>query len=503
MRPLITLFVSLAFAFGLHAQTSCSALLNHTVNSANPAIIDFALSSASSPYVSGYQHRYIMDYGVGIPDTFFVHPNYSSLTLTKTYTSTGVYFAQLTMQLIDSVTNNVLCTATDIDSFLISSTTISCGADFSYLLQASGSLTVDFQDQSVTSAGNKTYQWSFGDGTSGSTASPTHTYSAPGTYLVQMKVMLNQNGVLQCTDSLVKAVKAGAMDSCHAYFNHYPSSGTINRINFQNLSQAGSVVTPNVTSSYEWYFGDGNSSSLANPVHTYSQLGNYQVTLILYSRDSQNQTMLCTDTFVNTINVNYPAPGCHAYYYLDSMNSSASNVNIYNSSTPSTSHPTYTVNYQWDFGDGITSSQPFPTHTFQSNGTYNVCVTVSVVDTNNQTCTDTYCRQIGVDSLGNIIYKNSSTGFTLNVLDPNTVGQEEHEKLNVEIYPNPASNFINVEGMKEGGEWSLYNIQGGSVAEGYLEPGESKIDFGTKKPGLYILSLKSESRTKTIKLSIK
>src|SRR5690606_29243850 len=310
---------------------------------------------------------------------------------------------------------------------------------------------------------------------SGTTANPTHTYSTAGTYLVQLNVVLNQNGVLQCTDSIVKVVRAGAVDTCSTYFTHYPSSGNINEINFQNLSQAGSVVYPYTIQSYEWYFGDGNGSSQENPVHTYSQLGNYQVTLISYAKDSLTQAVFCTDTFVNTINVNYPAPSCRARYYLDSMNSSATNVNIYNSSTPSPSHPTYTVSYQWDFGDGSTSNQAFPSHTFQSSGTYNVCVTVSAVDTNNQTCTDTYCRQIGVDSLGNIIYKNSSTGFTLNVLDPNTVGQKEYKELNVRVYPNPTSGFVNVEGMTEVGEWTLYNIQGASVAGGHLDAGESRI----------------------------
>lgn len=503
MRSTITFFITILASVCLSAQTTCSTSFTHVVNSSNNGRVDFSISANSSPASSGYRHRYTLSYGDGsASNTFTTHQNVPLGNIIYTYQSSGSYSVLLTMELVDSVTNNVLCTSTYADSVTVT-VYPSCYVDYSYLLQSSGSNTVNFQNSSSGSSGSfiQAYVWEFGDGSTSTQTNPSHTYASPGVYNVYLKAYLRQFGQLICRDSVQKVVQVGKMDSCGAYFLHSAKSN-FKEIEFYNISQIISYATQFTDVSAEWYFGDGASSSQEHPTHTYSQAGTYQVTLIMYGRDSLTQAILCTDTTVKSINVAPPSPNCRASYYLDSLNSSAVNLNIYNNSTPTLNNPAYTVSYLWDFGDGSTSNQAFPTHTYQSSGAYNVCLTVNVVDTNNQTCTDTYCRQIGVDSLGNIIFKNSSTGFTLNVLDPNTVGQEEFKITELEVYPNPANREINIAGLAAKADWKLIDMSGTIIAQGDVESGNSALDVSGYAAGLYILRISNESMQSNIKLQI-
>ena len=54
------------------------------------------------------------------------------------------------------------------------------------------------------------------------------------------------------------------------------------------------------------------------------------------------------------------------------------------------------VSYAWDFGDGSTSSNAFPQHTYANYGTYNVCLTVSSAN-----CTTIYCDSVLIDTINN------------------------------------------------------------------------------------------------------
>lgn len=80
-----------------------------------------------------------------------------------------------------------------------------------------------------------------------------------------------------------------------ANFNPVPAGCVPYRVTFENCSQG---------TSYLWDFGDGTTSTLTNPVHTYYTSGNYLVTLIAYDSMSCNQS----DTISRMINVITPHP---------------------------------------------------------------------------------------------------------------------------------------------------------------------------------------------------
>jgi PKD domain/Secretion system C-terminal sorting domain len=103
--------------------------------------------------------------------------------------------------------------------------------------------------------------------------------------------------------------------------------------------------------------------------------------------------------------------------------------------------------FTWNFGDGSTSSQPFPSHTYSGNGPYNLCLTI--MDSNG--CTDTHCDSISINGDG--IYEgipvhdleDRQDGFTLNVQNANANAVADLEgSSSLAMWPNPAADELNV-----------------------------------------------------------
>ena len=132
-------------------------------------------------------------------------------------------------------------------------------------------LEVTFTDYSTESP--SAWSWNFGDGNTSSTQNPAHTYSSSGTYTVTLSAT-NFYG----TDAEVKTnyITVDAAESTNppvADFSGTPLNGSAPlEVTFTDYS----TESP---SSWAWNFGDGNTSSVSAPVHTYSANGNYTVTL--------------------------------------------------------------------------------------------------------------------------------------------------------------------------------------------------------------------------------
>ncbi len=124
-----------------------------------------------------------------------------------------------------------------------------------------------------------------------------------------------------------------------------------------------------------------------------------------------------------------------------------------------------TGNYQflWSFGDGTSSTEAFPTHVYTQDGPYVLCLTVN----DNSGCTNTYCDSISVDEDGMLegmivqghdphhtLQGERSEGFTINVLDPITMGVPENELNALNTWPNPAQDRLEI---------SLTSIKNGQV----------------------------------------
>ena len=96
--------------------------------------------------------------------------------------------------------------------------------------------------------------------------------------------------------------------------------------------------------------------------------------------------------------------------------------------------------YLWSFGDEGTSTDPFPTWTYETDGPYELCLTVS---NDEDSCSTTFCQTLSVDSLG--WWTGIQDGFSIAVFDGGegssvaTLEDVKHQPLAaMQLYPNPS-----------------------------------------------------------------
>ena len=137
------------------------------------------------------------------------------------------------------------------------------------------------------------------------------------------------------------------------------------------MSSAGSADPDGSISTYAWNFGDGNTSSQANPSHAFVNAGTYNVTLTVTDNDGATDSAATTATITSPVNqlpssVIANGPFNATVGSTIGMSSSGSN-------DPDGSISSYT----WNFGDGSTSNQANSTHSYAAAGNYTVTLTVT------------------------------------------------------------------------------------------------------------------------------
>ncbi|WP_421752599.1 PKD domain-containing protein [Croceimicrobium sp.] len=259
---------------------------------------------------------------------------------------------------------------------------------------------------------------------------------------------------------------------------------------------------------YNWQFGDGTVASGPNaiaPTHTYSSTGNYAICLNITSVLG-NDT--CTSTFCDSVYVGGSTGGggtpimCNAYYMVDTLNSGLfqNQLIIWESSY---SNGTI-LSYSWDFGDGTTINAQYPSHTYANTGVYNVCLTITAVDAQGDSCMSTFCDSIGFDSNGNLVYKGQTGGFTINVIDPATVGLEENlldESL--AMYPNPANEKVTLswDPALKVENVSVLSLAGQEVLS--VSPSEAaSLEINDLPRGAYLVRVHAATASKTLRLIV-
>lgn len=230
-------------------------------------------------------------------------------------------------------------------------------------------LTVQFQNNSVNAV---SYSWDFRDGSPISNAiAPTHTFSSPGIYNVQL-VAYNPNACrVRDTTYVTVTVDSNSMNSDFSV-NVLDSCGPY-RASFTNTSQYSKLSGAPARTSFLWLFGDGSSSALVNPgIHTYAAGGTYTVTLVM--RDP----MACNnpDTMVRVINLQ----GQRVEAGFDGPDSLCLNAPF-----SFIDRSLNAKNILWKFGDGSTSTASQPSHTYDTPGVY----TIVLIAMNDATCNGT------------------------------------------------------------------------------------------------------------------
>jgi PKD repeat protein len=221
--------------------------------------------------------------------------------------------------------------------------------------QGANPLQVAFDDTS-TGATTTGWIWSFGDGGSFSVLqSPTHTYTAPGSYTVSLSAFVGpQVDMLVKTDLITVDPAPLIVD-----FTATPAQG-INplQVAFTDTS------TGATTTAWSWDFGDGNSSTQQNPTQTYTLPGSYTVSLTAFV-GQQSETLVKTDYI--TVD---PAPLIAGFDASPTQGFNPLQVAFTDTSTGAMA-----TSWHWEFGDGFVSVQQDPSHTYTTPGTYMVSLT--------------------------------------------------------------------------------------------------------------------------------
>ncbi len=238
-------------------------------------------------------------------------------------------------------------------------------------------LLVRFTDKST---GNPTsWKWDLGNGTISFLRNPSVTYFNPGKYRIKLIVKTANN-----VDSVVKAEYIEVLDKPVVQFGAGNTKGCY-PLPVQFLDST--ISADSNILSWLWDFGDGITSTLKNPIHTYTTSGNFNVTLQI----GNNSGCLSSITKKSFVQIN---TGVLAKFTNNTPSSCSAPViiNFQNQSTG-----TGTLSYQWSFGDGTNATESSPSHTYIIPGSY----TVQLIASNGNGCTDTVTKP-NIISLGQV-----------------------------------------------------------------------------------------------------
>jgi PKD repeat protein len=214
-------------------------------------------------------------------------------------------------------------------------------------------LAVEFTDTSSNSP--TTWEWSFGDGSYSTSENPTHSYNEDGNYSVTLTA-INYGG----SDTITKIdyITVEAPEEPVVSFTSNVTYGTA------PLTVAFTDTSANSPTYWKWTFGDGDVSYLENPEHSYTEVGDYTVTLTV-TNDAGSDTV--TETSCIKVESEPVAS------FTSDLTTGTAPLAVTFTDT-STNSPTY---WKWTFGDGDVSYLENPTHTYTSSGYYTVTLTTS------------------------------------------------------------------------------------------------------------------------------
>ncbi|HRG52758.1 MAG TPA: PKD domain-containing protein [Bacteroidia bacterium] len=256
--------------------------------------------------------------------------------------------------------------------------------------------TVQFFDVSAVGTGTTitNWYWDMGDGSTSTVQNPSHTYATAGTYAVCLTIVGKNAKGEECKDQFctkvtvdgcgqdpcgVKPLFQFKIDKCTVYFADQTGTNT------------GTTIT-----AWAWTFGDGTSSNVQNPTHTYATAGTYKVCLTVYGKNAAGAE--CKNTYCKEVTVE----GCgqEPCGVKPLFEAKIDKCTAYFIDQTGTNPGTTITSWLWSFNDGTNSTVQNPTHTYATAGTYNVCLTVYAKNAAGVECKNTYCRKITVDGCG-------------------------------------------------------------------------------------------------------
>lgn len=313
---------------------------------------------------------------------------------------------------------------------------------------------INFSNNTNVPAGSTNiYEWSFGDGKTSTSATPSHSYDAPDSYTVVLKA-ISTNGCQGESDQVIAIDEKPKADFvanrvCFGAETEFTNNSTISN---------GSLT-------YAWDLGNSTTSASASPKVTYATAQTYNVVLISSSAAG------CTDTATMQVIVD-PVPAVDVI--VASNLTGDGKIKFATSATG--------VTYQWTFGDGGSSTVQNPTYQYSFPGVW----TVRLVVTSPEGCVNSKTTSVNVNPLS-------------------VKGAEAMNGLSV--YPNPTAGKLTADFSSYSGEEiqsiTVTDILGRSViSAAQLVDSKAEIDMSNQPVGVYNLNIQTINSVYTLKIVV-
>lgn len=309
-------------AFTSNSQGGCKSPV--TVNFTNTT----SLNTTSSVPVT-----YAWDFGDGTTS--------ADMDPSHIYTTKGNFTVKLTATTAEGCTQ----TLTQPDYILIAT----MQADFTIQEKLCTGASLHFTNTTKPDPTSAT--WTFSDGDVQNTVDAVKTFATAGDYTVTMKSIT----VDGCEAEVTKTIHIS--DAPKANFSILPATACAVPVN------ATFTATTTGATGWQWDFGDSGTSTVQNPAHNYTAEGVFNVVLVA-SNAAGCSTSVTHPISIRrpTLSITGPTTGC--------IPVNATYVPVIGTADP-------VVKYSWDFGDGGTSSDREPDHTFSREGNYTVSLTIT------------------------------------------------------------------------------------------------------------------------------
>lgn len=194
-----------------------------------------------------------------------------------------------------------------------------------------------------------------------------------------------------------------------------------------------------------------------------------------------------------------PLGNCEATFIVDSNLTTNGTIVLYNTSSVDSIYQGLPVQFVWDFGDSSTSTGAYPTHQYNSPGTFIICLTQYVMDSTAlgglaPICSTTHCDTISIDSTGNVSLKDFVV--TLNVYSPAVMSVPETD-LWSKLYPNPSRGSARLL-LNQPSNVALYNSLGQIILQ---ERHTKDLNISVSESGIYTIVIEKNGQIKTLKWS--
>ncbi len=333
----------------------------------NPDRFDtISFTDRSSVESGGQIAQWKWDFGDGTTST---EPN-----PTHQYHEDGTYRVELTV----TTTQGVEDTATE--TIEVATEPQVVNADFSFRPDDPTRLDkIRFQDRSTLEPRGQIerWRWNFGDGTISTQQNPTHQYDSDGTYRVTLTVTTDEGNEDTAQETITVDTPQQQIDVDFSFSPDEPTR--FDEVEFRDNSE---VEPRGRITDWEWDFGDGDTSNRQNPTHQYDEDGTYRVSLTV-TTDEDNEA-----TLRQTITVATPEQEIDPEFSFSPDEPTRFDAVEFTDESEVDPRGRVTE-WQWDFGDGESSTKQNPAHQYDEDGAYRVTLEVTTDEDNEASVTQT------------------------------------------------------------------------------------------------------------------